>query len=301
MNCESVKKSLPLLFYGELPFEDEQLLQEHLDACDPCRQAFGVEERIHQSLGARNLEAPAPLLARCRMDLAARVAEAGHAGGGWRFWFGPPFRWQAVLRPLSAVALVALGFLSARWTAVGPGSDVPAGSPEGTVISKVRQVRPDESGSVQIVVDETRQRLLTGSPEDEPIRRLLLVAAREAADPGLRGESMDILKARPELPEVRHALLQALQHDPNPGVRLKALEALKLHAAQPDVRNALAGALLSDENPGVRTQAIDLLIQNKEPDLVGILQELMQKDDNSYVRLRSRRTLQEMNASIGTF
>jgi HEAT repeat protein len=112
---------------------------------------------------------------------------------------------------------------------------------------------------------------------------------------------MDILKTRPYSADVRRALLQALQHDPNPGVRLKALEGLKQFAAEPDVRSTLAGVLLADDNPGVRTQAIDLLIQKREEDIVGVLQELMQKDNNNYVRLRCQRALQEMNASVGTF
>ena len=63
----------------------------------------------------------------------------------------------------------------------------------------------------------------------------------------------------------------------------------------------LATVLLNDDNPGVRTQAIDLLVQSKEPDVAGVLQELVRREDNNYVRSRSQRALNEMKASVGTF
>jgi hypothetical protein len=44
------------------------------------------------------------------------------------------------------------------------------------------------------------------------------------------------------------------------------------------------------------------LVQNRQDEqLVGVLQQCLQKESNSYVRLRSERALREMNASVGTF
>ena len=211
----------------------------------------------------------------------------------WRRWFGG---WPALVRPAAALALVALGFFGARWTnAPGPGT----GSEP--VVSRVRYVQPGSSGKVQLMIEETRQRLLTGDPGDAQIHRLLLAAARESSDAGLRAESMDILGTRPSTDELRSALVYALEHDPNPGVRLKALGALKPYAATAEVRGALAKVLLADDNPGMRTQAIDLLMQKKEDAMVGLLQELVQRESNTYVRQRCQRALQEMDASVGTF
>ena len=41
--------------------------------------------------------------------------------------------------------------------------------------------------------------------------------------------------------------------------------------------------------PGVRTQAVDLLTQKREPELVGVLQELMTRENNNYVRMKCQR------------
>jgi hypothetical protein len=273
MNCDTATKNFSLFLYGELAFE--------------------AEKAIHRALDEREQEPPAALLARCRRDLSERLEMAGPREPVWWKWFRG---WPALARPAGALALVALGFFSARWTAApgaGPGSE--------PVVSRVRYVQPESSGKVQLVIEETRQRMLSGDPGDAQIHRLLLAAARESSDAGLRAESMDILGTRPSTDELRGALVFALEHDPNPGVRLKALGALKPYAGTAEVRGALAKVLLADDNPGMRTQAIDLLMQKKEDAMVGLLQELVQRESNTYVRQRCQRALQEMDASVGTF
>ena len=97
---------------------------------------------------------------------------------------------------------------------------------------------------MQIVLEETRQRTLSGDMDDDDIRKLLLRAARESSDPGVRVETMDLLKGQPQSQEVRRALLHALRQDANAGVRLKALDGLRPSAGDPDVRRALADVLL---------------------------------------------------------
>jgi 3-methyladenine DNA glycosylase AlkC len=58
---------------------------------------------------------------------------------------------------------------------------------------------------------------------------------------------------------------------------------------------------VNDVNPGVRIQAIDLLTAQRDESLVGVLQTVMQKEDNQYVRLKVRNALEDMRASVGTF
>jgi hypothetical protein len=109
------------------------------------------------------------------------------------------------------------------------------------------------------VLDETRQRVVTGRMDDQKIRVLLLVGRAGSSRSRLRAETVGILNTGAQAADVRDALIQALRHDQNAGVRLKALEGLKTYAQEREVRAALADVLLRDTNPGVRTQAIDLL------------------------------------------
>jgi anti-sigma factor RsiW len=296
MTCAQVREQLTLFVYGELGFEEEERIEEHLANCPDCREALERERTWHLALDGAALTPPPRLLAECRATLFAKLDRAGP-------WRGPSFsrllpRWS--WKPASVLVLLVIGFFLARLVPLGP-TPVPLGSSAEPVAAQVRYLQPDPSGKVRIVLDETRRRVMTGSLEDEPIRRLLLTAASASPDPGLRAISMDVLRARTESPEVREAMLQALRSDPNPGVRLKALDALRPYASDRRVRAVLAEVLLSDDNAGVRIEAIDLLTQHNQLELAGVLQELLHKEQNVYIRDRCQKVLRDMNASLETF
>jgi plasmid stability protein len=299
MNCEWVKKNAALFLYGELTIEEEQSFQDHIEACADCRREFETEKRVQAALNRNEVEVHPALLTRSRRDLSLRLESAGMRRAGLREWLArlSDLRIAALARPAAALAMVALGFFGARLTTPKPSVDVAAEA----AVTRVRYLEPGPSGRVQLVVDETRQRTLSGTVDDEQIRRLLLAAARESSDAGLRAESMDVLRAERTAGELRPVLLYALQHDSNPGVRLKALDALKQYSGEADVREALTQVLLGDDNPGVRAQAIDLLVEHKGDMTAGLLQQVVQKENNTYVRLRCQRALEDMNASVGTF
>jgi hypothetical protein len=72
-------------------------------------------------------------------------------------------------------------------------------------------------------------------------------------------------------------------------------------SGDPRVTKALSQVLLTDANPAVRMQAIDLMVTRRDDSVVGVLQNLMQREDNSGVRLKASKILKDWNASIGTF
>ena len=305
MNCELAKKNAALFLYGELTIEEEQAFQDHIETCADCGREFETEKRMQAALSRSEAAVDPALLVRSRRELALRLENARMRRAGLGEWLRrlSDLRMAALARPAAALALVALGFFGARLTTPKPAPvhEVAGVASAEPGVLRVRYLEPGPSGRVQLVVDETRQRTISGTVDDDQIRRLLLAAARESTDAGLRAESMDVLKAERSAGELRPVLLYALQHDSNPGVRLKALDALKAYGAEADVRAALTQVLLSDDNPGVRAQAIDLLVEHKGGMTAGVLQEVVQKENNSYVRLRCQRALEDMNASVGTF
>jgi hypothetical protein len=346
MNCE-MGKSIPLYYYGELPPEEEERLEDHLDACSSCRADLERHRALAVALDRRE-KSPEPALAdRCRGDLMAAVRalgevrpvtaqEAGYlklpdapAAGRrtslWDFFRGSPRTIAAVAlldpprpaapaigerlsalgaaiwnlrQPIGAVALLAIGYFSAQWTAARPRASNETGEP---YVARVRSVQPDASGRVRIELDDVRKRVVLGRMDEGRIQQLLLAAARDDSNPGLRVESVEILKDHAASAEVRAALLDAVMHDPNAGVRLKALEGLKTFAADLEVRKMLPQILLKDENPAVRIQAIDMLTSMRDDSMVGVLQNMVGKEDNGYVRWRCEKALKDMNASVGTF
>jgi hypothetical protein len=295
-----------LYLYGELPLEGEERIEQHLEDCEACRGALAIEKRIHRTLDAAERVPPAALLERCRLDLARALRSEEKAGRrSWTAWWSAAGGWgflsAAWLRPAGAFALVAIGFLGARWTAPGGPAPAESMSPSEPISLQVRYVEPSGSGRVRLVVDETRQRVFSGDLSDKRVQEMLLAAVRNRSDPGVRAESLDLLKQQGASGEVRDALLYALEHDPSDGVRLRALEGLRAQAADPAVRRALSRVLLTDQNPGVRSVAIDLLVQSRDEDVVATLQQMLQREQDSYLRLRGEKALEEMNAPVETF
>jgi anti-sigma factor RsiW len=316
MNCESVTKLIPLYFYGELPPEEEDGLEQHLDACAACARLAESQRTLSATLDRREMQPSAALLAECRHDLMravyrheGSVLRPVQASGSWK-----PFRegfaaWLPSLgpwrMPLGASALLALGFVTARLTTPGAAGPFNLASLTPDVISSIRSVQPARAGSqpgeVQIVLDETRQRVVSGQLNDSNIQRLMLAAAHDENNPGVRWESVDLLKSQSDSSPVRELLLNRVAEDPNPGVRLKALDGLKTYTGDPQVRKVLAQVLVHDDNPGVRIAAVDALTAHADDKMVGFLQGVVQKEDNTYVRRRCVKALQDMNASVGTF
>ena len=312
MTCDSVSKLIPVYFYGELTADEEDRIEQHLDGCAACSREMDQQRAMAAAFDSRQAAVPPHLLESCRADLMAAVQGGAPRiarpvqKGPWTLFLealAATFANMNRLRqPVGALALVALGFFAARWAGSNPAAPVatPSALPSDDVFATVRSVRPDASGQVQIAYDETRRRVLSGRADDQAIQKLLLAAAHEE-NASVRVESMNLLKERTGSSEVRDALLNAVAHDPNDGVRLRALEGLKPLVADAEVRRTLSQVLLSDTNPAVRMQVVDLLVAHRDDSVVGVLQGLVQREDNNYERLKLEKALKDMNASIGTF
>jgi hypothetical protein len=314
-SCSSVRDQFAMLLYGELSFDEEGHVDDHLEACAECRAALAREKELHAAFDQVEIEPPATLLRQCREDLQERLeAEPAMVPPARASWWdrvvesvtvAPAAGW---LKPVGALTLVALGFVGAR-LAPSQGGLLGFMSMTDPGASRVRYIEPRTDGRIQIVLDETRQRVVQGDMDDQDIRALLLAAAKDPSDPGLRGETVEILNREAQTADVRDALLYLMQRDDNAGVRLKAMDGLKPFAQAPEVRKALMDVLLRDNNPGVRKQAIDVLTQGMgetagqaiDRDVVGALQELMNRESNAYLRQRSQRVLELVNASAETY
>jgi hypothetical protein len=307
MNCAEVIREIPLYSYGEVSSDLEESIESHLSDCAGCREELARHRSFLERLDEREEVADMALLAACRADLRRQLAgeETRRSGQGWLSW-----NWAESLRgfsrlhiplriPVGALALVAVGWFGARYTPEKFGG-IRAGL-SGPMFSTVQSVEPAAPGKVRIAVDEVQRRVVDGKMEDPEIQAMLMNALREESNPGVRVESIGVLQNSADSEQVRQALIDAVSHDPNAGVRLKALEGLKPYAGDSAVRKTLANVLLKDDNAGVRVQAIDLLTTHRDDSIVGVLQDVMQKEDDSYIRTRCRDLLEAMKASVGTY
>jgi hypothetical protein len=318
MTCHEVQVNLSLYLYGELDFAREEALEQHLEECALCQRFLAREKTWHTSLNSSRLDAPLELLSQCRQNLASVIAhkaeEQKQYPVSWRHWTQPfgfaAGRWSVGLALASF--LVFIGFTSARWIdrhGLPGGSDNAATSGMSLVnpsYARIRDIQPGDHNQVRILFDQVNQRAVTGTPEDETVRRLLLAAMQDTADPGIRVDSVEVLKGQNGA-DVRDALLKTVRHDPNAAVRLKALESLRPFASDAPTRDALKFVLQHDDNPDVRSEAIDVLAPaspglDVTPDLAITLQEIMRSEqENDYVRARCLQILRSMNAPLDIY
>src|SRR6267154_2641761 len=305
MKCEWVRENITLHVYGELADDARHELEQHVERCADCATELKAEREFYALLSQEHAAEPTPnLLAASRMRLqeALETAEQG------RFWHRlafDPANWLRQVRfsPALASAILILGFAGG----VGTTYRVVARQPQGPVtgaptpaeasITGIRSIT-QEPGTNQIAIKyDTVSTLETqGSLNDQRIQQLLLFAARNNYNSGVRMDSVDLLTQKPSDPQIREELIYALQNDSNPGVRLKSLDALgKFVKDDVKVRDARLEALVNDSNPGVRTEALRMLEPVKADGSVrGVLMTLAAKDQNQYIRSQARTQLAQL-------
>jgi hypothetical protein len=307
MNCQQVQTNLSLYLYGELEFAAEEELEQHLQDCSFCQLALSREKTWHTKLNAERRDVPLDLLGQCRRDLrmAMKAPETKGSRRSWRLphFFGYfNFSGQWSKRLAFASFFVFTGFsLSTYMDRIYPVSRLGIGSEMqmgvlGHPGSRIRDVQPASNNQVRILVDRIQEQEIVGSVGDETVRRLLLTAIKDQADPGLQVDSVELLKGQ-DGADVRDALLYALRHDENAAVRLKALEGLRHFQDDRATHEALRSVLQYDGSPAVRSAAIDVLVPTSgplkiTPELAGTLEEIARSErDDDYLRTRCLQVL----------
>ena len=147
------------------------------------------------------------------------------------------------------------------------------------------------SGKVEINYDTVTPQHAEGLLNDERIQQLLLFAARNNYNPGVRQNSVDLLSQKPGEAHIREMLKASLLYDTNPGVRLKALESLAPYIKEDTgVRDAILQALQNDTNPGIRAEAISFLQPVRADGAVrAVLQKLAEEERSDFIRQQASR------------
>ncbi len=308
MKCAWVKENVLLYVYNELADDARYELEQHLARCADCTAELKTTRKFHAMLSELPLEEPSPnLVAASRMRLQEGL-ETAQQGGLWHRLIFEPAVWFRQIRfaPALAAAIFMVGFAGGIGTTYkvvrGNGGAVSiasgaAGAPAESSITGIQSISQDPgSNHISIKYDTVSTQEAQGSLNDQRIQQLLLFAARNNYNSGVRMDSVDLLTQEPNNMHVREALMYALRYDSNPGVRLKALDGLGPYVkSDARVRDALLEALVQDSNPGARTEALHLLEPVRADGSVrSVLQKLAQNDQNQYIRSQARTMLAQM-------
>lgn len=307
MKCEWVRENIVLFVYNELADDARFELEQHLARCPECTAELKALRKFHVALSSFPVEEPSPnLVAAARMRLQEAL-ETAEQGGLWQRLTFDPWTWLRQMRfsPALAAVLLIVGFaggIGATYSVFGNHGSVTAGdsnppAPSQANITGIRSVIQEPgSDKVTIKYDTTRTEDVQGSINDQRIQQLLLFAARNNYNSGVRMDSVDLLTQTPNDTHVREALIYALRYDSNPGVRLKALQGLSGYVkSDTRVRDAILEGLMNDSNSGVRTQALQLLRPvTADSSVRNVLTQLSQNDKNQYIRSQARNMLAQL-------
>lgn len=299
MNCEWVKENIPAYLYDELGDDARHELEQHLARCAGCAAEADAVRALKQAASALPRMEPTPnLLASSRIRLQESL-ETVKQSSGWQRWIFDPGAWLQQVRfsPALAAAILMVGFTAgglATYQISARRGSAPTAPPAESSIAGIRGITQEPgTNNVQVRYDRLVPDSMQGSMDDPRIQQLLLYAARNNENSGVRMDSINLLTRHPDDARVREALMYALRYDRNPGVRLKALDGLGAYVGQDlRVRNAVLEALLGDSNPGVRIEAMRLL-ESVKPDssVRSAFRQLAAQDQNDYIRRESRRVL----------
>jgi len=308
MNCDWVRQNITLHVYGELADDARHELEQHIARCADCAAALKAEQEFHALLSNELADEPsANLLAASRMKLQESL-ETAEQGGLWRRLAFDPANWLRQVRfsPALASVILILGFAgglgtSYRIFAHQPPNSIPTPTatpaPSEASITGIQSItQKPGTNEIDIKYDTVSTLETQGSLNDQRIQQLLLFAARNNYNSGVRMDSVDLLTQKPDISQVRDALIYALRYDTNPGVRLKALDGLGSFVKNDvRVRDAVLESLVSDSNPGVRTEALRLIEPVKADGSVrGVLMALAAKDQSQYIKSQARTMLAQL-------
>jgi hypothetical protein len=159
------------------------------------------------------------------------------------------------------------------------------------------------SENVEVRFERVTPETAFGTLDDPQIRQLLLLGARNRANPMVHDDSVQLLAQECEAGHqctdgpIRNALMVALRYDKDARVRRKALEGLQPYiGVDNSVRDAVLEALMHDADAQVRTEAIGLLEPvDADSSVREVLETVANRDRNPQIRNMSRQYLEQVS------
>lgn len=305
MNHQQWKEWLNLMAYEELDAERKRLTEEHMKDCVSCREEWDQLKRLHRVMDDHAVQVPTEhLLNEARAELRAALRyERNRPTASSRVRdlfssFVPSFRVGMSFAAMLAIGLFA-GYMFApvkRILVQGPAPEMAT-----TDISNIRFLDEDpKDGQIEFAYDAVKPMRVKGNINDQRIQQLLTYALEREQNPGVRLRAVNTISANKQAtvdPEIKKALITALKSDANDGVRKEAMAVLKTFPFDSDIQNTFVYVLQRDANPSLRIDAIKTIEEKKIQDqqVMTVLKEKSESDDNSYIRGRATKILQEVS------
>jgi anti-sigma factor RsiW len=272
MRCEQIGELLPDYLQGSLSPEQDQLVEQHLEKCEDCRDEVSIATKLAHlpvekpsAASRQRFEAMLHAYQTGRGDRAGAGFERERHGSTWNFlnWLRTP-----------AGALV--------WSA----ALLLAGISAGTYFGGSRtRLNSDQSELAAMHNDLANMRQLV----------VLSMLEQQSASERLQAVSYSRNDAQLD-PQVLTALVHTLRYDNSVDVRLAALDALSKHAGQPQARKGVIDALQEQQSPLVQVALIDTMLEWRDADTAQQIRKLEESPNlNPTVKQRADWALSKLN------
>ncbi|MBK9098581.1 MAG: zf-HC2 domain-containing protein [bacterium] len=317
MKHNEYKQFLQLSLFGELKSEEQRILKEHLLICEECRTELEDQKNLLELLsGKKKPIVNEKVLSNARYQLRGALrSEQSHRN---IFNSTAESIFQLFTTPLkfafTGVALLVVGVVigslffgkgATQFSNQQNGDNRFASLSEDISISNVRFIDSDASdGEVEFSFEASRPVRLKGSINDQQIQSVLTYAMLNEQNPGSRLNSINAMDTEISTnydDDVKNALITVVMTDENPGVRREALKLMGKFPYDESIKQTLFYVVANDTVSGLRIEALNSLIEagNKGYKLnnneINLFKEKLQKDENPYIKLRSKTILQEYN------
>ena len=278
MQCEEARNQFTDYLGDSLLEPAHSALEQHLMACESCRDEAEALKGIWMKLDTIPSDRPDSDSMRARFDVMVEAYRHGMDQGSRRLswnsvnaWFGKWWPKQPALQFALTMSLLIIGVMVGRWNspaAVAPTAAVP---------------------------DQARDLIqMRGELHDMRQMIALSLMQQQSASERLKGVSWSNQIDRPDT-EVLNQLLDTLMHDESVNVRLAAIDALKKFGQRQIVRNGVITALTKQDSPMVQAALISYVVELNEKESVPALQQIARDSTaNDTVRKRAEWGLEQL-------
>ena len=318
MNHNEFKKRILLSLFGELSDSEQSELETHLHSCRECRSELEKQKNILSLVSqGKKLEVDDNLILEARAQLRGAIRgerkQRNFIDESIRLFadfITVPYR-----ASLSGLALLLVGFLIG-YLFFGSSTIDPNMQTNQTqngfsllendiTITNIRFIDSEPSdGEVEFTFEAVKPIHLKGEVNDPKIQGILTYAMLNERNPGARLNSINAMDSEGSLKfdkDIKDALITVVMTDKNPGVRREALKLINKFPYDEEIKQAYIYVLTTDTSSGLRIEAINALLDaskkglNLNQDELDLFRQKFGKDENPYIRYRTKTILQEYN------
>jgi hypothetical protein len=317
MNHENIKDLILLYMLNELNEEEVNLVKNHLETCEECRNELKQLSFVHEAvLNSKPEEIDEYELQKARLNLLDALDDIEDKKS-FIVLFRNFFRFisSKKLAPILGFAAtlafgIFIGYGSTSYFNNGATDQVNeifnvSNKKDIPVIDNVTFLSSNpETGDVELGYTISKQIYYKGNFSDERTKRLIAMAVTNSNNSGLKITGINVINNQQDKEyikdeKIKNALITAAKGDKNAGVRRQALITLSKFKPDDNIIEAYLFILTTDNNAAIRIEAINRLTEIKsegykiDEKTKSIISERAEKDDNKLVQIRAAKFINE--------